>query len=175
MGVIDWSREGERERAIVSSNVNRPRPLSCTQPFVFSHGDTAIVNIIVIVKPNPSTPLGIHIGVVYVHPHPPPPLTLPTFSLGHLQLQCSLTQSTKRREKDKTKNDIRQSQISLVPNGFQKMTSSKSALIWFPCSTSCQMRASEYTSHLRRGVRTVSSWIMSRLRPFQIQSFDKKA
>ena len=66
MGVIDWSREGERERAIVSSNVNRPRPLSCTQPFVFSHRDTAIVNIIVIVKQNSSTLLDIHIGVVYM-------------------------------------------------------------------------------------------------------------
>ena len=66
MGVIDWSSEGERERAIVSSNVNRPRPLSCTQPFVFSHGDTAIVNIIVIVKQNPSTLLDIYIGVVYM-------------------------------------------------------------------------------------------------------------
>ena len=120
MGVIDWSREGGRERAIVSSNVNRPRPLSCTQPFVFSHGDTAILNIIVIVKQNSSTLLDIHIGVVYMlcsklvvffivltyrrslrsrcligncstkKNLPPPPLTLPTFSLGHLKLQCSL-------------------------------------------------------------------------------------
>ena len=66
MGVIDWSREGERERAIVSSNVNRPRPLSCTQPFVFSHGDMAIFSMIVIVKQNPSILLGMHIGVVYM-------------------------------------------------------------------------------------------------------------
>ena len=65
-GVIDWSREGERERAIVSSNVNRPRPLSCTQPFVFSHGDTDIVNIVVIVKQNPSILLDKHIRVVYM-------------------------------------------------------------------------------------------------------------